>query len=181
MAADIPRSYHAATDSEQCAPEMPGPAPVLKSIRNRRRLHVNLDCFRAGHDPAGGHIELIGEIRGAPSVAAVAGEAWQPVDQARAVLLPASGGEPSEAAAVRGHGASHSGATRDWVGRGAGRSQWNSGEVPLASFGRSAAVEKCSGSSGRKLSELAPDNSGLRKGRSVYTELLWRTDNGNPG
>jgi hypothetical protein len=53
--------------------------------------------------------------------------------------------------------------------------------VGLASLGRLAAVEKCSGLSGQGLSELKTYNSGSRKGPSVYTEGAGRTDNGSPG
>jgi hypothetical protein len=107
--------------------------------------------------------------------------------------LFANTSQASHAAALRCDGASHCGATRDWVGRGVcGRIQQRrreKGQVSmelavgarLASLGSLAAMEKCSRLSGQRLSELKTYNSGSKRGRLVYTDRVGRTDNGNPG
>jgi hypothetical protein len=115
-------------------------------------------------------------------LAAAAGEDRVQAGQARTVLLADAGREPPHAAALRCDGASHCGATRDWVGRSVccriQQRRREAGEVSmklavgveLASLERLAAVEKCSRLSGQRLSDLKTYNSGSRKGPSVYTE-----------
>ena len=53
--------------------------------------------------------------------------------------------------------------------------------VRLAALEGLAAVEKCSGSGGRDISELKHYNLGSQKAVSGYTEFSGRTHNGNPG
>ena len=89
----------------------------------------------------------------------------------RTILLADVNGGPSHAAALRCDGASHFGATRDWVGRGVcsriQQRRREKGQVStelavgarLASLGSLAAVEKYSRLSLRRLSELKPQYS----------------------